>query len=84
MAEIDKRLARFCNKRGDASFREAIQVLKILNFQIKRMKGSHFFFQKGEGKEAKNITIPVHSGIVKKAYVKDIIKIIKQEENERI
>ena len=84
MKKIDKRLVGFCNKRGDASFKEAIQVLKILNFQIKRMKGSHFFFQKGEGKTAKNITIPVHNGKVKKRYVRDIIKIIKQEKDERI
>jgi len=60
------------------------KVLEILGYEIKRMKGSHFIFERKMTSRTEIMIIPVHNNKVKKRYVTDIIKLIKQGENEKI
>jgi len=84
MVNKEKRIERFCNIKAEAEFREVIQVLKILGYEIVRMNGSHFIFEKIGDSKARRLTIPVHCNKVKKKYVWNIIKIIKQTKNEKL
>jgi len=84
MTNEEKRLEKFCNTGAEAAFREVIQVMEILGYRIIRMRGSHFIFEKIGDSKARNITIPVHCNKVKKKYVKDIIKMIKQTNDGKI
>jgi len=77
MTNERKRVEKFCNIRGGAEFREAIQVMRMIGYEIIRMHGSHFIFESLIHKEAENITIPVHHNKIKKIYVKRIQKLIK-------
>lgn len=77
MTNERKRIERFCNIKAEAEFREVMQVMKILKFEIIRMQGSHFIFESLFHREAGNITIPVHCNKIKKTYVKRIQKLIK-------
>lgn len=75
MTNERKRIERFCNVKAEAEFREAIQVLKIIGYEIVRMQGSHFIF---EDRKMKKETIPVHNNKIKKIYVRKIQKLIKK------
>jgi len=84
MTSREKRIERFCNITAEAESQEVIKVLEILGYEIKRIKGSHFIFERKVTGRTEIIIIPVHNNKVKKRYVTDIIKLIKQSENEKI
>lgn len=84
MTSREKRIERFRNIKAEAKFSEVRKVLEILGFEIKRIKGSHFIFERKIDDRVEGMIVPVHRNKVRKEYVKDIIKLIKQSENEKI
>ena len=84
MTKKDKRIERFKKIKGEASFYEARKVLEIIGYEIIRMRGSHFIFEKtyNGNSDFKKITIPVHSNKIKKRYVRSIKEIIKKTYGE--
>lgn len=80
MTKKNKLLVKFCNIRGEATFKEAKRVLESLGHKVERTNGSHYIFRDNH---QNGVTIPVHNNKVKKKYVRKIQNLIN-EKNEKI
>ena len=66
--------------RSDVTFKELSKYLNHYGFYLVKTKGSHHKFE-NEFKES--IIIPVHSSYIKQAYVKEAVKIVKENDDEQ-
>ena len=57
---------------NDISYEEICKYLKYYGFYLDRVNGSHHIFENIDGRQ---ITIPVHSGLIKSPYIKKVISI---------
>lgn len=73
MTKIDKVFDKISKTKDDVRFSDVSKVLEHSGYTLVRKRGSHVHFRK-EGSQF--ITIPVHNGIVKRVYVKEILKIL--------
>lgn len=74
MNSIKKRIEQLCNRK-ESRFFELKTVLDSAGYELERVRGSHHVFKNKNGGV---IVFPVHNNLVKRCYVKEIIKKINQ------
>lgn len=80
MSKREKLLAKLKNNPHNVTFDQIRKVLLEQNFVLDRVSGSHHVFKR----EKVTFVIPVHKNQVKAVYVRRIIEIIEEENNENI
>ena len=78
MTAIDKLLDRLSGNPHGASFAEIRKLLVEQDFSLDRITGSHHIFKRGP----LIIVIPVHNKRVKAVYVRRVVELIKNENQE--
>ena len=73
MSQIEKLVGKILETKTDIRFTDLAKVLTHMGYERARQKGSHVHFRK---QGAPSLTIPVHSGHVRKVYVAHIIKLL--------
>lgn len=80
MSKREKLLAKLKNNPHNVTFDQVRKLLPEQNFVLDRVSGSHHVFKR----EQVTFVIPVHKNQVKAVYVRRVIEIIKEENNENI
>lgn len=78
MTKRKKLRERLSNNPNDVTFSDIRKLLEQEGFTLDRITGSHHVFEKGET----TFVVPVHDGKVKSVYVKRVIQLIEQAENQ--
>jgi predicted RNA binding protein YcfA (HicA-like mRNA interferase family) len=78
MSKQEKLRARLKNNPNNATFPDIRKLLGQIGFVLDRITGSHHIFVKDEI----TFVIPVHKNKVKTIYVKRVIELIEQTENQ--
>ncbi len=78
MSKREKLRERLKNNPNNATFSEIRKLLEQEGFVLDRITGSHHIFTKGEV----TFVIPVHNKKVKSIYVKRVIELIEQIEDQ--
>ena len=78
MTQIDKLIKKILTARTDVNLSDFKKFLEYYEYDLVRQRGSHFHFRKFG---SPFITIPVHNNKIKKVYLKEVIKIIKNEKS---
>ncbi len=61
-------------------YKDIKKVPEHEGWTLDRTRGSHLIYIKGYGTETLPITLPIHKGIVKGHYIKEIAKVLELEE----
>lgn len=80
MTRAEKRIYRLLNRK-DATYRAIEALLKSAGYELARIKGSHHVFKRSDGEM---LVFPVHNNLVKRCYLKEIIRKINPDPNEKI
>ena len=80
MSKREKLLAKLKNNPHNVTFDQIRKLLLEQNFVLDRVSGSHHVFKR----EQVTFVIPVHKNQVKAVYVRRVIEIIEEENNENI
>ncbi len=80
MSKREKLLAKLKNNPHNVTFDQVRKLLLEQNFVLDRVSGSHHVFKR----EQVTFVIPVHKNQVKAVYVRRVIEIIEEENNENI
>lgn len=78
MSKREKLRERLKNNPNNATFSEIRKLLKQEGFALDRITGSHHIFTKDEI----TFVVPVHNNKVKSVYVKRVIELIEQVEDQ--
>jgi predicted RNA binding protein YcfA (HicA-like mRNA interferase family) len=78
MSKQEKLRARLKNNPNNATFSDIRKLLEQIGFVLDRITGSHHVFIKDEI----TFVVPVHNNKVKVIYVKRVIELIEQTENQ--
>lgn len=78
MTKREKLFDKIVNNPRDVSFADIRKLLEQENFILERVTGSHHVFRK----TSITFVVPVHNNKVKTVYVKRVIELIKESENE--
>ncbi len=78
MSKRRKLRERLSNNPNNVKFSDICKLLEQEGFTLDRITGSHHVFEKGET----IFVIPVHNGKVKSVYIKRVIQLIEQAENQ--
>lgn len=73
MSQIGKLIEKLRAIKADVRFVDLEKVLVYFGYHAVRQKGSHMHFRK---EDAPFITVPVHRGMVKTVYAKEITKLL--------
>jgi predicted RNA binding protein YcfA (HicA-like mRNA interferase family) len=76
MTKKKKLIEKFQNSRGEVNLEEVRKILRIIGYDLVRIRGSHHMFR---NKNEDGITIAVHNGKITKAYAKVVKNIIKDK-----
>lgn len=74
MSKRQKRAKIFQTIKGDAHLYFIQKILEDHGYSLSHISGSHFHFTK---QNAPSITIPAHNNLVKKWYIKELQKMLK-------
>lgn len=80
MSKREKLLAKLKNNPHNVTFDQVRKLLLEQNYVLDRISGSHHVFKR----EKVTFVIPVHKNKVKAVYVRRVIEIIEEENNENI
>ncbi len=78
MSKREKLLEKLKNSPNNATFDQVEKVLLNEGFALERISSSHHVFKRG----AVTFVIPVHKNKVKAVYVKRVVEIIEELNNE--
>jgi predicted RNA binding protein YcfA (HicA-like mRNA interferase family) len=78
MSKQEKFRARLKNNPNNATFSDIRKLLEQVGFALDRITGSHHIFVKDEI----TFVVPVHNNKVKTIYVKRVIELLEQIENQ--
>lgn len=70
MNTIKKKIENLFNKK-ESRFTEVKTILNTVGYELERVRGSHHIFKHKNGAV---IVFPVHGNLVKRCYIKEIIK----------
>lgn len=77
---LKKRIEKLFNKK-ESRFVEVKTILNSVGYELERIRGSHHVFKNQDGEI---IVFPVHGNLVKRCYVKEIIKKVNQSYDEKM
>jgi predicted RNA binding protein YcfA (HicA-like mRNA interferase family) len=78
MTKREKLRQRLKNNPKNATFSDIRKLLEQEGFELNRITGSHHVFTKGEI----TFVVPVHNNKVKTVYVKRVIELIEQVDQQ--
>ncbi|GIW34169.1 type II toxin-antitoxin system HicA family toxin [Meiothermus sp.] len=78
MGQLEKLLEKMRRLPPEMRYEEVERVLRAYGFIEKRANGSHHIFRHPDGRK---LTVPKHGGqVVKTTYLKQVLKVIGEEE----
>jgi predicted RNA binding protein YcfA (HicA-like mRNA interferase family) len=80
VGKLDKLIEQFLRDPPEVEFSDVRYLLESFGFEEKRSRGSHHTFRNDEGLK---VTVPKKGGrMVKRVYVRQIIKLLNLDESE--
>ncbi len=78
MTKREKLRRKLRNRPADCNMQDVQTLLQRYDFTLVRTRGSHHIFEYDDGKEWRQIVVPVHGRKVKKVYTKQVVELLDE------